>query len=131
MTFCRFDKDAESQSRKVAESYFATLCLCDFVTIKNHANKNHNLLYCAYQHWQLCSLCHRQAFIYQKQRTYSRIYIDIIICYGRCARRIMFDVHLQAQNQTRKVLYITTFVFGIACYRSDLDDFLKSKNLKI
>ena len=43
----------------------------------------------------------------------------------------MFDVHLQAQNQTRKVLYITTFVFGIACYRSDLDDFLKSKNLKI
>ena len=37
----------------------------------------------------------------------------------------MLDVHLQAQNQTRKVLYITTFVFDITYYRSDFDGVLK------
>ena len=36
----------------------------------------------------------------------------------------MLDVHLQAQNQTREVLYITTSVFDITYNRSNTDDIL-------
>ena len=36
----------------------------------------------------------------------------------------MLDVHLQAQNQTREILYITTFVFDITYNRSNPDDIL-------
>ena len=124
MAFCRFDKDAESQSRKVAESYFATLCLCDFVTIKNHANKNHHLLFYPCQYWQFRSLCHRQASVCQKQGTHSRIHVDIIVGNGWRLGRIMLDVHLQAQNQTREILYITASVFDITYNRSNSDDIL-------
>ena len=37
----------------------------------------------------------------------------------------MLNVHIQAQNQTRQVLYITPFVFDITYNRSDFDDILK------
>ena len=37
----------------------------------------------------------------------------------------MLNVYLQAQNQTRQVLYITPFVFDITYNRSDFDDILK------
>ena len=36
----------------------------------------------------------------------------------------MLDVHLQAQNQTREILYITTFVFDFTYNRSNSDDIL-------
>ena len=36
----------------------------------------------------------------------------------------MLDVHLQAQDKTREVLYITAFVFDFTYYRSDFDDIL-------
>ena len=36
----------------------------------------------------------------------------------------MLDVHLQAQNQTREVLYITASVFDITYNRGNSDDIL-------
>ena len=37
----------------------------------------------------------------------------------------MLDVHIQAQDKTRKVLYITTSIFDITYNRSNSDDILK------
>ena len=38
----------------------------------------------------------------------------------------MLNVHLQTQNQTREILYITAFIFDITYNRSDFDDILKN-----
>lgn len=43
----------------------------------------------------------------------------------------MLDVYLQAQDKTRKVLYITASVLAITYNRSNPDDILKkTENLK-